>query len=122
MINPLNNHTSIAAPSDASRASDAAKPASDTAKPAVPPATPADGAALKLDPRALDEAVNEIARESHIVQRSLRFTVDEESGRTIITVVDRETEEVIRQIPAEEVRNIAARLRSGDGILLKETA
>jgi flagellar protein FlaG len=36
-------------------------------------------------------------------QRNLSFHIDEGSGRTVITVVDAATNEVVRQIPAEEV-------------------
>ena len=36
-------------------------------------------------------------------QRSLSFHIDKGSGRTVITVVDAATNEVVRQIPAEEV-------------------
>jgi flagellar protein FlaG len=36
-------------------------------------------------------------------QRSLRFKVDEGSGRTIITVINADTKEIVRQIPPEEV-------------------
>lgn len=43
-------------------------------------------------------------------QRSLRFRVDDATGRTVITVVNESTDEVIRQIPPEEklalVRNL----------------
>jgi flagellar protein FlaG len=35
--------------------------------------------------------------------RALSFRVDESSGRTVITVVDADTQRVVRQIPAEEV-------------------
>ncbi len=43
-------------------------------------------------------------------QRSLRFQVDESSGRTIITVLNKETHEVVRQIPSEELLAIAQHL------------
>jgi flagellar protein FlaG len=36
-------------------------------------------------------------------QRGLRFSIDDVSGRTIVRVVDTETDEVIRQIPSEEM-------------------
>ena len=37
------------------------------------------------------------------VQRALHFSVDEDTGRTVITVTDAETEEVIRKIPPDEM-------------------
>jgi len=50
------------------------------------------------------------------VQRELRFSVDDVSGRTIITVMDRENQEVIRQIPPESMRTLADTLREDGGL------
>jgi len=43
-------------------------------------------------------------------QRSLRFSIDASSGRTVITVINDETNEVVRQIPAPELLQIAHNL------------
>ncbi len=58
----------------------------------------------------LETAVSNINDYVQSVQRSLQFTVDEISGKDIVTVLDKETEEVIRQYPSEEVLEIARRL------------
>ena len=63
--------------------------------------------------------LNEVAQSN---RRSLRFTVDEDSGRTVIRVVDPETDEVIRQIPPEEVLDLARRMGSSAGNLLRTEA
>lgn len=58
--------------------------------------------------------VREVARqlEGWLQQssRSLQFTVDESSGRVVITVQDAATRETIRQIPSEEVLRLARSL------------
>jgi flagellar protein FlaG len=46
------------------------------------------------------------------VRRDLQFSVDDTSGRTVITVKDSETEEIIRQIPSESAVALASYLRS----------
>lgn len=56
------------------------------------------------------------------IRRELRFELDEASGRTVIHVVDAETDEVIRDIPPEEVRTVAAHFDQLQGGLLKEKA
>lgn len=65
----------------------------------------------------LDQAVSQINDYVQNVQRSLQFSIDEPSGRNVVTVIDKETEEVIRQIPIEEVltiaRNIAEQFEDG---------
>jgi flagellar protein FlaG len=45
------------------------------------------------------------------VSRSLQISVDDELGSTVIRVLDAETDELVRQIPAEEVLAIARYLR-----------
>lgn len=59
----------------------------------------------------LQEAVSRINDYVQNVQRSIRFSVDEVSGKDVVTVLDKQTDEVIRQIPIEEVlvfaRNLA---------------
>lgn len=60
-------------------------------------------------------------------QRTLDFEMAEESNRVIITVIDRETNKVIRQIPPEDVVNISDQITSGelpspDGMLFKVKA
>jgi len=44
--------------------------------------------------------------------RKLSFRIDSGSGRTVITVINPATNEVIRQIPSEEVLRLAAVMRS----------
>lgn len=41
------------------------------------------------------------------ISREINFSVDEELGETIITVIDDETGDVIRQIPGEEILEMA---------------
>jgi flagellar protein FlaG len=47
----------------------------------------------------------------------LRFSKHNDSGRTIIKVLDKENDQVIREIPAEDVLNLAAKMEEMIGIL-----
>ena len=58
----------------------------------------------------LQSAVSKINDYVQNIQRSLQFTVDEESGKDVVTVLDTETEEIIRQYPSEEVLAFARQL------------
>lgn len=49
-------------------------------------------------------------------QRALDFDVASESNRIIISVIDRSTNEVIRQIPPEDAIELAERIKKGDDI------
>lgn len=74
----------------------------------------------------LDEALRDLNGYVQNVQRNLQFNIDDDSGQTIIRVVDSETDEVIRQIPSEEVVALARHLKSmsegEQGLFLQEKA
>ena len=57
-----------------------------------------------------------------MLRRNLQFSVDEDSGRTVIKVVDTDSEEVIRQIPPEEILNISRSLQKIEGALFDAEA
>lgn len=74
----------------------------------LPPAQPA-----KPPPEPVVDVDRAIARLNELMsgnRRSLRFQVDHDSGRTVITVINPKTKEVIRQIPPEELLNITRSL------------
>jgi flagellar protein FlaG len=47
----------------------------------------------------------------------LQFSVFEETGQTVVRVVDKDTGELVRQIPTKELLELAARLEDMMGIL-----
>jgi flagellar protein FlaG len=53
---------------------------------------------------------------------SLEFSIDDETGKTIVRVTDVETGEMIRQIPSKELLEIARSLDKLQGLMLKEKA
>lgn len=74
------------------------------------------------DPNALNSAVNKVQEFVGPVASSIEFSIDEDSGKTVVKVVDKETDEVIRQIPSEEMLELAKALDKLQGILLKQKA
>lgn len=70
----------------------------------------------------VEEAVSQVNEFVQNLSRDLQFTVDRDSGRTIIKVLDSETREIIRQIPPEELLQMADQLTVGGGLLLKVQA
>ncbi len=53
------------------------------------------------------------------LNRSLQFTVDEESGDSIVTVRDAKTEEIIRQFPSEELLKARHAVDKAKGMLIE---
>lgn len=59
----------------------------------------------------VQEAVQRLSDYVQNAQRDLLFSVDKETGRTVIQVLDSETKEVVRQIPPEEILALARRMQ-----------
>jgi len=53
---------------------------------------------------------------------SLAFSIDDSTGKTIVTITDAETGDMIRQIPSEEMLEIARSLDMMQGMLLQQKA
>lgn len=66
----------------------------------------------------LQAAVDTVRNFVADMQRDLQFKVDEDSGRTIITVIDSESGQIVRQIPSEELLQIANSVANGGTINL----
>ncbi len=60
----------------------------------------------------LDETISQLNDSLQNVQRNLEFSIDKEVGQIVINVRDRETDEIVRQIPSEEVLELAKNLHS----------
>lgn len=72
--------------------------------------------------KCLDEVVEQLNDYVQQIQRDLSFSVDEASGKTVVTVLDSGTKEVIRQIPSEEVLNRLRNMGNLQGLLFKDQA
>lgn len=70
---------------------------------------------------AVRAAVQQIDSYLKSVDREVEFRIDEDTGRTVVTVRQAATGEVIRQIPNEEVLQLARHLDTGSGTVLDLT-
>ena len=70
----------------------------------------------------LNEVVSELNNLVRDLHRELQFSVDDESGETMIKVVDSKTDEVVRQIPSEEVVRLRQRLEEAAGVIFRDSA
>ena len=88
---------------------------------------PAAGNLSEARKRELSDAVKNFSGFVQNITRELNFSVDEELGKTVVTVVDESSGSVIRQIPSEDMLELAKNIselkeRSGIGILLETDA
>lgn len=70
----------------------------------------------------LSQALKSINSALQVRSQDLEFSVDHESARTIVTVTDKSTHEVIRQMPTKEAMEIAKALDRLQSLLIKQTA
>lgn len=70
----------------------------------------------------LEQAVENLNRHIQKTSRALVFSIDERYGKPVVSVVDKETDKVIRQIPSEVALQVADALADATGILVSEHA
>jgi len=117
-LGAMNDVSPVSAP-----AASTSTAAIDAAKNAV--AQAAEQAAVKPEPtmNEVKQAARQLETFMESMNRYLEFKVDQDSGRTIVTVKDKSTGEVVRQIPSEEVMRLAHNLGGkGRTGLLNQTA
>ncbi len=68
-------------------------------------------ASRPADTHLTDEVVSDLNEAILGVRRELKFSIDEDSGRAVVQVMDSETGEMIRQLPSEEVLAVSRHIR-----------
>ena len=94
------------------------------------PATAVETAAAVKAPSAapsleqVTQAVSQLNKSVQAKSQGLEFSIDSDSKRTVVKVVDQTTKEVLRQIPTPEALEIAKSLESkaSTGLLISQTA
>jgi len=76
----------------------------------------------KISKEDIKEAVNQIKEQMGSIGRNINFSFDEELDIVIIKVVNKDTEEVVRQFPSEELIEMAKHLQEYKGLILQEEA
>ena len=74
---------------------------------------------------SLDEvrdAVKQVEEAISTKAQDLRFSIDDESGKTVVKIIDETTQTVLRQIPSEEMLEIAKALDKMQGLLVRQKA
>ncbi len=59
----------------------------------------------------VDSSVNDANDIGQLLKRKLNFTVDDTTDRLVVKIVDEESGDIVRQVPAKEMLKIAAHLK-----------
>ena len=65
---------------------------------------------------ALDEAIKQMNKAAEAFNVELKFSVHEGTDRVMVQVVNKESQEIIREIPPERVLNMVAQIQTMIGI------
>lgn len=90
--------------------------------PAEGQSVPLAAATAQAHATEVGNAVKSINAYIQNLRRDLQFTVDEGTDQIVVRVIDSETQEVIRQIPSEEVLALARSLEKNQGVILRAQA
>ncbi|ABS09078.1 flagellar protein FlaG [Shewanella baltica] len=74
------------------------------------------------EPSKLVQVATELSDMMSMMRKGLAFKVDESSGQAVVTVLDRDTGDIIRQMPSEEALALAEKLSEVTGLLMKTEA
>ncbi|MBI3038862.1 flagellar protein FlaG [bacterium] len=70
----------------------------------------------------LEKAVDQLNKTALIFDRSLRFQVHDKTREAIVSVVDSNTDKVIREIPAKEILDFVSRMKNYLGMIFDRKA
>lgn len=91
----------------------------------VVPARPSNGTAVAqppMDDAQVKAAIQAANSALEAAQSGIEFSIDSASGKTIVRILDKQTNEVIRQLPSEEMLEIAKAIDRYEGMLLHQKA
>ena len=74
----------------------------------------------EIDKSNFDKQADKLNQVMDLFNYSIRFTLDDESKRMVVKVVNSETDEVVRQIPPKEMLQLMNRLDQVVGVILDE--
>lgn len=84
--------------------------------------TSAPGTNSAISPQELQEAVDSMNDFVKSLRNTLNFSIDKDTGRTVVKVIDQATDEVIKQIPSEEMLAISKAIDKLKGLLIEQKA
>ena len=89
---------------------------------AAPVESVTDTRARAADPQAVKDAVAAANEAMKSIKSELDFSVDDDTGKTVVRVIDKQTGTLIRQMPSREMLEIAKALDRLQGLLVSNSA
>ncbi|HBS58190.1 MAG: flagellar protein FlaG [Bacillota bacterium] len=70
----------------------------------------------------LDKAVNKLNKTADIYNHEIKFTIHEETHRIMVQVIDKQTDEVISEMPPKVILDMVATFQEMVGLLVDKKA
>ncbi len=70
----------------------------------------------------LATAAEHLGQALEVINRGLEFSIHEDTNRIIVRVINRETQEVLKEIPPEQLLDMIARIWDVMGLIVDEKA
>jgi len=74
------------------------------------------------DPKKLEDTIEELNQRMQAWSTGLKFSVDEDSKRVVVSIVDTATGDVIRTVPSDAVLKVAKMIVQMQGQIVDTTA
>lgn len=71
----------------------------------------------KLDAKQLEDIFDDFKQKFDYLNQHLKIEIDEELNRPIVKIVDKETKEVVRELPPEQLVQLAKKIDQMVGLL-----
>ncbi|MGB0127737.1 MAG: flagellar protein FlaG [Rhodocyclaceae bacterium] len=81
---------------------------------------PADAVQPTSTVEQVRNAVAQVQKAYAPLAQDLEFSIDKDTGKTVVKLVDSKTNTVLRQIPSEEILSIAKALDKMQGLLVNQ--
>ncbi len=70
---------------------------------------------------SIEGAVSDLNSLAQRMRRELQFSVEEDSGELVVKIIDKETDEVVRQIPPEVLLELRKRMTEAAGAIFSDS-
>lgn len=76
----------------------------------------------ELTVQQIEETVESLNQAMRFLERGINFAIDENSERTVIKVFDKETNDLIKQIPSEDLLKVIEHMNKMQNLLFETKA
>lgn len=121
-LRPLENTAAAPLPRQASPTESGAAASVRTAPAAAIGKTEPAREGAEPDPEEVTKVVDRINVAMQALSRNIEFSIDTDSKRTVVKIIDQTTKEVIRQMPSAEALEIGKALEKVQGLLISQVA